>query len=148
MLKERLSPVRPTDPWSPSWAAPPPPPWPVPPLATALSRGFGGRCPACGTTALFAGYLRITPGCAGCGAPLGLARADDLPPYLTILLVGHIVVPLLFLLDQYAQLSIAVTSAIVIPLTLALTLALLRPIKGAVVGLMLRLDMLRSVPDA
>ncbi len=35
------------------------------------------------------------PECPNCHAPLGLARADDAPPYFTILIVGHIVIPLL-----------------------------------------------------
>src|SRR5579875_2146234 len=61
------------------------PAWPVPPLFTALSRGLACRCPGCGATRLFRRYLKVAPVCAGCGAPLGLARADDAPPYFTIL---------------------------------------------------------------
>ncbi len=75
---------------------------PTPPLSTVLGRGLRCRCPNCGEGPLFEGYLTVTLVCRSCGAPLGLARADDLPPYLTILLVGHIVVPLLFLLETQA----------------------------------------------
>ena len=63
------------------------PPWPVPSLATALGRGFMGRCPACGQTRLFDGFLTVREECDHCHAPLGLARADDAPPYFTILIV-------------------------------------------------------------
>ncbi len=70
-------------------------PWPHPPMATAIGRGLLGRCPACGKAHLFNGFLRVVPQCRNCGAPLGLARADDAPPYFTILITGHIVVPLL-----------------------------------------------------
>ena len=31
----------------------------------------------------------MVPECQNCGAPLGLARADDAPPYFTILIVGQ-----------------------------------------------------------
>ncbi len=70
------------------------PPWPLPPFGTAIGRGLLGRCPACGKSHLFNGFLRVVPECQNCGAPLGLARADDAPPYFTILIVGHIVIPL------------------------------------------------------
>jgi uncharacterized protein (DUF983 family) len=121
---------------------------PTPPLPTVLGRGLRCRCPNCGEGPLFDGYLTVTSVCRSCGAPLGLARADDLPPYLTILLVGHIVVALLFLLETQVQLPLWQVSAIFVPLTLVLTLALLRPIKGATVGLMLHLNLLRSTPNA
>jgi uncharacterized protein (DUF983 family) len=122
-------------------------PWPVPPMPVALGRGLRALCPACGETRLFQGYLRVTPACAHCGAPLGLARADDAPPYFTILLVGHIVVPLMFMVERAWQPALWLQMAIWLPATLALTLLLLRPIKGATVGLMLKLGMLKSGPD-
>ncbi len=123
-----------------------PPPWPLPSLGRAIGRGLACRCPACGQTRLFQGYLTVTPVCAECGAPLGLARADDAPPYFTILVVGHLVVPLMFLVDRSYTPALWVMSAIFLPLTLVLSLALLRPIKGGTVGLMLKLDMLKA-PD-
>ena len=132
--------------WQPSRAVPPVP-WPVPPMVAALLRGARGRCPACGQTKLFQGYLRVTPHCANCGAPLGLARADDAPPYFTILVVGHILVPSMFVLERNWQPPIWVDTAIWLPIALALTLALLRPIKGATVGLMLKLGLLKSGAD-
>ena len=121
--------------------------WPMPPLGTALGRGFICRCPSCGKTHLFNGYLRVVKACTKCGAPLGAARADDAPPYFTILVVGHIVIPLLFIVDRSAdQLSLWTMAAIFVPLTIVLVLGLLRPIKGATVGLMLRLNMMK--PDS
>ena len=122
-------------------------PWTVPPLATAIGRGLIGRCPACGQTHLFNGYLRVVPECRNCAAPLGRARADDAPPYFTIFVVGHIVVPLMFILDRAQNPPIWLMCAIFLPLTLLLSLALLRPIKGGTVGLMLKLGMVRSGAD-
>ena len=120
---------------------------PLPPMPTAIGRGLLCRCPACGLAHLFNGYLRVVPECQNCHAPLGMARADDAPPYFTIFAVGHIVVPLMFLYDRATNPPIWLLSAIFLPLTLALTLALLRPIKGGTVGLMLRLGMVKTGDD-
>ena len=112
-----------------------------------MKRGLLGRCPACGEAHLFNGYLRVVPECRHCGAPLGLARADDAPPYFTIFLVGHIIIPVMFLVERHADPSVWLEAAIFLPLTLALTLALLRPIKGGTVGLMLTLGLVKATAD-
>jgi len=123
-------------------------PWPMPSLGAAIGRGFLGHCPACGKGRIFNGFLTVVGVCSKCGAPLGLARADDAPPYFTILVVGHVIIPLLFLADRDQALPIWALSAIFLPLTLALALGLIRPIKGGTVGLMLNLNMLKSDPTA
>ncbi len=123
------------------------PAWTLPSLPRAVGRGLLGRCPACGETHLFNGYLRVVPECRHCGAPLGLAQADDAPPYFTIFVVGHIVIPLMFIVDRARSPSVWVLSAIFLPLTLVLSLVLLRPIKGGTVGLMLKLGMVKSAAD-
>lgn len=121
--------------------------WPVPSLLTALRRGLLCRCPACGRTALFRGYLRVVDSCAECAAPLGQARADDAPPYFTIFVVGHIVVLAMVMTDNRWQYSMWVSAAIWLPMTAVLSLLLLRPIKGATVGLMLKLGLMKSSGD-
>ena len=120
---------------------------PAPNLRIAVGRGLLGRCPACGQGRLFAGYLRVVGECASCAAPLGLARSDDLPPYITILLVGHIVIPLMVWLERAQSPSMWLTAAIFLPLTLILTLSLMRPIKGGTVGLMVKLGLLQAEPE-
>jgi uncharacterized protein (DUF983 family) len=120
----------------------------MPPLATAIGRGLRGRCPACGKGKIFRAFLKVVPECESCGAPLGLARADDAPPYFTILLVGHIVIPLLFVMERAEQPPLWVMWAIFPALTLALAVGLIQPIKGGTVGLMLNLNMLKSDPTA
>jgi len=124
------------------------PPWPMPPFGTAIARGFLGRCPACGQTHLFNRFLRVVPECRNCGAPLGLVRADDAPPYFTILIVGHIVVPAMLIMQREDNPPQWLLWAIFVPLTLVLAVGLLQPIKGATVGLMLRLNLLKSDPSA
>ena len=120
--------------------------WPHPPMMTAIGRGLRGLCPACGNDKLFDGFLKVRAACRSCGAPLGLARADDAPPYLTILVAGHIIVPLLYEVDRMGEPPIWVMASIFLPLTLVLCVGLLRPIKGATVGVMVNLDMLKSTP--
>lgn len=132
--------------WQPD-RLPSPPAWNIPPAATAIARGILGRCPSCGESHLFHGFLRVVPHCRNCGAPLGSARADDAPPYFTILIVGHIIVPLIVIWQRMSDPPTWLMSAVFVPLTLVLTLALMRPVKGGVVGLMLRLNMLKTEPD-
>lgn len=136
----------PTTRWQPDRTTVPPP-WPLPTLATAIGRGLLGRCPACGKRPLFNGFLRVVAECSNCTAPLGLARADDAPPYFTILIVGHIVVPAMVLLERSQQPPTWLMTAIFVPLTLVLAVGLLRPVKGATVGLMLTLNMLKTDAD-
>jgi len=102
-----------------------------------MARGLGGRCPNCATKgAVFAGYLRVAERCEACGEELGRIRADDAPPYFTIFLVGHIVVPLVLLWEKLAPPPIWLHMAVWLPVTLGLVLLLLRPIKGATLGAM------------
>ncbi|MCX5495442.1 DUF983 domain-containing protein [Kaistia dalseonensis] len=101
----------------------------------AMRRGFACRCPNCGRGKLFKGYLTVVDRCEACGEDLSHQRADDAPPYFTILVVGHIVVPLMLIVETTWHLSNVTNLAIWLPLTLILTLGLLRPIKGSVVGL-------------
>ena len=105
------------------------------PLARALARGARGRCPACGAGRLFEGYLTVRPTCSVCGEDYRPHRADDLPPYLTILIVGHLVVSGLLVTERAFAPPMWVEAAIWLPATVLLALALLRPVKGAVVAL-------------
>jgi uncharacterized protein (DUF983 family) len=111
--------------------AEPPRSWTV-----GMRRGAGGRCPNCGTGAVFDGYLKVRSSCAACGHALDTYRADDAPPYFTIFIVGHIIVGAMVMLDRFVLLPLWGQAALWLPLTLFLTLALLRPIKGAVLGVM------------
>ncbi len=116
--------------------------WPHPPMAIAIGRRLLGRYPACGKSHLFNGFLRVVTVYTNCTAPLGPARADDAPPYFTILI--HAVVPLLCIVDRMGEPPIWVMSAISVPLTFFMAIGLLRPTKGGAVGLMLNLDMLKN----
>jgi uncharacterized protein (DUF983 family) len=105
------------------------------PLWPAIRRGFLNRCPRCGEGRLFARFLKTVDTCAVCGEELNHHRADDLPPYLTIVVVGHIMVPLVLFVEKTWHPDVWLQLSAWLPLTLILTFALMQPIKGAVVGL-------------
>ncbi|MGR7997288.1 DUF983 domain-containing protein [Xanthobacter sp. ZOL 2024] len=110
-------------------------------VAEALMRGGHCRCPACGTGALFERYLKVTPFCGHCGEALYHQRADDAPPYMVILVVGHIVVPLLVLVEEVFRPPVWGHLALWLPLTLVLSLVLLPPVKAMLVNLQWALRM-------
>ena len=68
-------------------------------LALAMRRGFLGRCPNCGRTRLFQSYLEQVQSCPACGADFSSIRADDAAPWLTIIVVGHLFLPLIFFVN-------------------------------------------------
>ena len=72
-----------------------------PGLGEALARGFQGRCPACGSPGIFRSYIKLLPACPTCGMDIAAHPTDDIPAYFTILIVGHIVVPLLLITEQF-----------------------------------------------
>lgn len=107
----------------------------------ALQRGFWGRCPHCGRGHIFRAFLKVSDRCPSCGEELLHHRADDFPAYIVIVIVGHIMVPLVLVAEtNYAPpywLSMMLWPA----LTMVLGLALLQPVKGAIVGLQWALGM-------
>jgi uncharacterized protein (DUF983 family) len=115
------------------------------PILTGIRRGLAGRCPACGEGRLFAGFLAIRPHCPHCGADNAIYPSDDFPPYLTILVVGHLVVPLFMWVDRAWAPDLWLQAAIWLPLTLMLCLALLPRMKGATVGLCWATGLVRPV---
>lgn len=72
-----------------------------PGLGIALCRALADRCPRCGRGRLFASYIRQVDHCDACGESWGHIRADDAPPWLTILLVGHIILPLALWVESF-----------------------------------------------
>ncbi len=90
---------------------------------------------------MFHRYLKVSDHCPQCGEALHHQRADDAPPYMTIFVVGHIVVPLLLYVERGWSPPEWVHAALWMPLTLVLTLAILPVMKGALIGLQWALRM-------
>src|SRR5262245_50444984 len=100
---------------------------------TAILRGWSGRCPRCGEGALFGSFLKMKSRCTTCELVLEPYRADDAPAYFTIFVVGHIVVPLVLLLERWGnEPPLWVHALLWLPLSVVLALYLLPHIKGAV----------------
>ena len=66
---------------------------------------------------MFRAFLKVADTCGHCGEELHHHQADDAPPYFTIFIVGHIVVPLVLLVEK-----------------LIYALLFLPPVKGALVA--------------
>jgi uncharacterized protein (DUF983 family) len=101
----------------------------------AVLRGLLGRCPNCGRGHMFKNFLKVADHCPACGEELFHQRADDFPAYLVIVLVGHIVVPLVLLVETEYAPPMWFGLAVWAPLTLGLALAFIQPIKGAIVAI-------------
>ena len=115
---------------------------------SSLLLGAQLRCPACGTGAMFSRYLKVSDHCPNCGEALHHHRADDAPPYFTIVIVGHIVVGLVLALEVAYRPPLWLHAALWLPLTVLLSLAVLPIIKGALVGLQWALLMHGFDPNA
>jgi len=101
----------------------------------AMGRGLRGRCPHCDQGKLFRAFLKVADHCPACHEDFTHHRADDLPAYLVIVIVGHFVVPLALWIETHYAPPVPLQLAIYLPLTLIGSLVLLQPVKGAVVGL-------------
>jgi uncharacterized protein (DUF983 family) len=115
----------------------------------AMLRGASGKCPHCGRGHLFRRYLKVQDTCPECSEELHHQRADDAPPYFTIMIVGHIIVPMLLALELAYQPPVWVHLAIWMPATILLSLILLPVVKGSLVGLQwaLRMHGFSGEPD-
>lgn len=104
------------------------------PLRPALLRGWRCKCPNCGKGALQKSYLKINDTCTVCREELHHHRADDGPTYLTILIVGHVMIALLyetFVIYRPEPLTLFTIFAVG---SVGLSLYLLPRLKGAMIG--------------
>lgn len=100
-----------------------------------VSAGLRGRCPACGEGDLFIGFLKVAPRCESCGADLSKADSGDGPAVFVMFVVGFIVVPLALVLELAARPPVWLHLLLWLPLSIVLTLLLLRPFKGVLITL-------------
>lgn len=104
-------------------------------LPRALWRGFTMRCPNCGQASLFGRFLKVVDDCPACGEEYSHHRADDFPPYLVILVLGHLAVPIALAIEIAFAPPMWLQYLIWIPFVAIGAIALLQPTKGAVVAL-------------
>lgn len=105
------------------------------PAKPAMWRGFRRKCPNCGEGQMFDGYLTVSGQCPVCEEELSHHRADDGPAYLTILIVGHLMAPVMHIYwTHFRPEPIVMATALTVG-CVALSLYLLPRLKGVVVGI-------------
>lgn len=105
------------------------------PFWPALRRGFACRCPKCGAGPMLKSYLKVRDHCPVCGEAFYHHRADDGPAYLTILIVGHLMAPLMYWAFVELRPDPMVMATMFTLGTATLSLILLPRLKGAIVAL-------------
>lgn len=104
-------------------------------LRAAVGRALRGRCPNCGGGPLFASYLKQVENCARCGERFGHIRADDAPPWLTILITGHLIVPMALAVEAHSTWPIWMPMVAWPSLALATALLILPRAKALFIGI-------------
>ncbi|SMP14272.1 DUF983 domain-containing protein [Shimia sagamensis] len=104
------------------------------PMKQALYRGWRRKCPNCGTGPMLKGYLKVRDHCSVCKEDLSHNRADDGPAYLTILVVGHLLAPLLHVVFVHWRPDPLILFTIFSVGCVGLSLYLLPRLKGCVVA--------------
>ena len=84
---------------------------------------------------MFVKWLKVTPRCPVCSTELHHEKAQDFPPYITISIVGHVILTLVLIVEANFSLSLNTQLMIWIPFAIIMSLALMQPVKGGVVGL-------------
>lgn len=103
-------------------------------IRPALLRGWRQRCPNCGQGPLMKSYLQVRESCAVCDQELHHHRADDGPAYLTILIVGHLMAPMIiWVFAEFRPDPLVLATSFTVG-CVALSLYLLPRLKGAIVG--------------
>ena len=110
------------------------------PLRRSIGRGLSHKCPACGEGQLFGRYLKVQPHCARCDHELALYPADDGPAYLTIILIGHLIIAPLLIFPIIWQSDPRYSLPIILGVLTVITLSALPRIKGGWIGLMYALQ--------
>lgn len=111
-------------------------------VGLALRRGFLGRCPRCGNGHVFRAFLKVRDRCEVCRENMHHHRADDAPPYLTVLIVAHVMgLALVIVLGTWDDMPTWVDFTLWPTMVVVLSLVLLPRIKGALVALQWALRM-------
>ncbi|MEL6793914.1 MAG: DUF983 domain-containing protein [Pseudomonadota bacterium] len=103
-------------------------------LRLALIRGWRRQCPHCGAGSLFEGYLKVRESCDFCGEAFHHHRADDAPAWLTMIVVGHLIAPLMLLASEFITAPPWVHAVAWAVISMTLVIALLPRIKGVVIA--------------
>lgn len=103
-------------------------------MLTAILRCVAGKCPKCGKGKLLEHYIKPVANCAACGETLGDIRADDGPPWLTILIIGHIMLPIIFTQGPHSTWPEWVAMTVWVSVAVLLMALILPRAKGLFIG--------------
>ena len=107
------------------------------PDLSPLTTGLAGKCPRCGRGKLFDGYLSVATSCKSCGLSYAFADSGDGPAVFAIMLLGFLMLGAALILEFKVGPPWWV-HAIWAPVTVALALGLLRPMKATLIALQFR----------
>lgn len=106
------------------------------------------RCPMCGKGPLFEGFLRVRKTCNVCSADLSKANSGDGPVVFILLIVGAIGCAGLLVTELNAKWPVALVLAVWIPITVTLSLAVMRPFKALMIAAQFHFKASQSVHRA
>lgn len=102
---------------------------------TPLVAALRGLCPRCGARTLFAGIVRFSPTCRGCGLNFSAFNVGDGPAAFLIMIVGGLVTALAVTFELAVEPPFWLHILLWVPLTAVLVLAALRFAKGLLLAL-------------
>jgi uncharacterized protein (DUF983 family) len=102
---------------------------------SAAARGLAGRCPRCGTGTLFAGPVTYAARCEACGLDYSSFNVGDGAASFLILIVGAVITGLALWLELSVEPAWWVHVLLWLPLTLILSVGLMRLAKGLLLAL-------------
>lgn len=97
--------------------------------------GLKGRCPRCGKGRMFQGFLALAPKCESCDLDYSFADSADGPAVFIMFIVGFFVVGLALWVEFTFEPPIWLHLTMWFSLTVILSLALARPLKGLMIAL-------------
>ena len=106
-----------------------------PSAPSPIVTGLKGLCPRCGKGHLFQGYLKVRPTCEVCGLDLAFADTGDGPAFFVMSIVGIVVVALALWVEFAYSPPIWLHLVMWTALSIVMSLALVRPLKGVLVNL-------------
>lgn len=101
---------------------------------SSIEVGLRGCCPRCGKGKLYKGFLDLAPRCDVCGLDYSFADSGDGPAVFIMMIAGFVIVGLVLWVEFTWSPPYWVHAVLWIPLTLALTIGLIRPLKGWLVA--------------
>lgn len=100
-----------------------------------VRNGLLGRCPRCGKGRLFSGLVTFAPICSACGLDFAAFNVGDGAAAFLILIVGAVITGLALWLELAVEPAWWVHVLLWLPLTLVLSLGLMRLAKGVLLAL-------------